>query len=97
MAFGLSTTAPNLEDVTWDRVGAATMSLCLTLSLMVWLGVPARSGRRNHADREPGPVTHALEVWLILMVAVVLLLVQGFAINRLAGLPYPLWAPVRGS
>jgi hypothetical protein len=27
------------------------------------------------------------------MLAVVLLLVQGFLINRLAGLPYPVWAP----
>jgi hypothetical protein len=28
-----------------------------------------------------------------LMVAVVLLVVQGFVINRLAGIPYPTWAP----
>jgi CBS-domain-containing membrane protein len=30
---------------------------------------------------------------VILMVAVVLLVVQGFLINRLAGIPYPVWSP----
>jgi CBS domain-containing membrane protein len=30
---------------------------------------------------------------LILMVAVVLLVAQGFLINRLAGIPYPVWSP----
>jgi hypothetical protein len=27
------------------------------------------------------------------MIAVVLMIVQGIIINRLAGFPYPLWAP----
>jgi hypothetical protein len=31
------------------------------------------------------------------MVAVVLLVVQGFAINRLAGIPYPVWRPAPAS
>jgi hypothetical protein len=29
------------------------------------------------------------------VLGVLLLVVQGFAINRLAGVPYPLWAPKR--
>jgi len=29
----------------------------------------------------------------VLMLAVVLLVIQGFVINRLAGIPYPLWSP----
>jgi CBS domain-containing membrane protein len=29
----------------------------------------------------------------VLMLAVGLMVVQGFVINRLAGLPYPWWAP----
>jgi CBS-domain-containing membrane protein len=35
------------------------------------------------------------EVWQlgVLMVAVVLMVVQAFVINRLAGLDYPRWAP----
>ena len=34
------------------------------------------------------------EQLLVLMVAVVLLVAQGIVINRLAGIPYPLWRPV---
>ena len=32
---------------------------------------------------------------LLLLVAVVLLTLQAFAINRLAGIPYPLWNPIK--
>jgi CBS-domain-containing membrane protein len=96
VVFGLTTTPPDLEDVTWDRVGAATMSLCLTLSLMVWLGVPHAPAGATTLIVSLG-LLRTPEQLAILMVAVVALLVQGFAINRLAGLPYPLWAPVRGS
>jgi CBS domain-containing membrane protein len=32
---------------------------------------------------------------LLLMVAVVLLTLQAFAINRLTGIPYPLWNPIK--
>ena|SRR5438045_2198897 len=32
---------------------------------------------------------------LLLMVAVILLTLQAFAINRAAGIPYPLWNPIR--
>jgi hypothetical protein len=35
--------------------------------------------------REPGQLA-------VLMLAVVLLVIQGFVINRLAGIPYPRWA-----
>ncbi len=90
--FGLTALAPDLEDVTWPRVGAATVALCLTLSLMVWLGVP-------HAPAGATTLIVALglmrtpEQLVILMIAVVLMIVEGFVINRLAGLPYPLWAP----
>jgi CBS-domain-containing membrane protein len=37
------------------------------------------------------------EQLVILMVAVSLLTLQAIAINRLAGLPYPLWAPAPAS
>jgi CBS domain-containing membrane protein len=36
--------------------------------------------------REPGHL-------VVLMLAVTLLVVQGFLINRLAGIDYPIWAP----
>jgi CBS domain-containing membrane protein len=94
VVFGLTATPPDLQDVTWPRVGALALSLALTLSLMAWLGVP-------HAPA--GATTLIVSIGLlrtpeqlsILMLAVVLLVVQGFAINRLAGLPYPVWAPLK--
>jgi CBS-domain-containing membrane protein len=90
--FGLTTAPANLTDVTAPRIGAVTLSLCLTLSLMVWLHVPhAPAGATTLIValgllRTPGQLA-------VLMVAVVLMIAQGIVINRLAGLPYPLWAP----
>lgn len=94
VVFGLTAVKPDLEDVTWARVGAATMSLCLTLSLMVWLGVPHAPAGATTLIVSLG-LMRTPEQLTILMVAVVLLILQGFVINRLAGLPYPVWAPKR--
>ncbi len=90
--FGLTNVGANLEDVTWPRVGAVAVALCLTLSVMVWWGVP-------HAPAGATTLIVALGLmrtpWqlFILMVAVVLMIAQGLAINRLAGLPVPWWSP----
>jgi len=90
--FGLTTARPSLTDVAAPRIGAVTVCLCLTLSLMVWLNVPhAPAGATTlivglGLMRTPGQLT-------VLMIAVVLMIAQGLVINRLARLPYPLWAP----
>ena len=92
VVFGLTTVPPNLENITAARVGALALSLAVTLSLMAWLDVP-------HAPA--GATTLIVSIGLlrtptqlaILMLAVVLLTAQGFVINRLAGLPYPVWKP----
>ena len=93
--FGLTTTPTNLDDVSAPRIGAVTLALCLALSVMVWLNVPhAPAGATTlivalGLMRTPGQLT-------VLMIAVVLMIAQGIAINRLASLPYPLWAPRGG-
>jgi CBS domain-containing membrane protein len=92
VVFGLTDVPPDLEAFTAARVGALALSLALTLSLMAWLDIP-------HAPA--GATTLIISIGLlrtpeqlaILMLAVVLLTVQGYVINRLAGLPYPRWAP----
>lgn len=94
VVFGLTSVPPDLEDVTGTRVGAATMSLCLTLSLMIWLGVPHAPAGATTLIVSLG-LLRTPEQLTILMLAVVLLILQGFAINRFAGLPYPVWAPVK--
>jgi CBS-domain-containing membrane protein len=38
-------------------------------------------------------IFHEPRQLVILMIAVLLLVVQGFIINRVAGIEYPVWAP----
>lgn len=92
--FGL-TDAPAtvVEGVSARRVLAAALSLGLTSGVMVVLG-------RSHPPAGATTLIVSLgllrEPWqlAVLMLAVVLMVVQGFVINRLAGLRYPVWAPV---
>jgi CBS-domain-containing membrane protein len=90
--FGLTTTPPNLSDITAPRIGAVTVSLCLTLSFMVWLNVPHAPAGATTLIVGLGLMRTPVQL-TILMVAVALMILQGMAINRLAMLPYPLWAP----
>ena len=91
--FGLTEAAPAFETgVSAARVGAAAVSLGLTSGLMVWLRVP-------HPPAGATTLIVSLGILLtpgqlaVLMLAVVLLTVQGFVINRLAGIDYPSWRP----
>lgn len=93
LIFGLQAVPADLEDITTARLGAVAFALAITLSVMVWLGVP-------HAPAGATTLIVALGLLrtpsqlVILMAAVVILILQGIAINRLAGIPYPLWRPV---
>jgi CBS domain-containing membrane protein len=95
VAFGLQGAGPAIAvGVTWPRVLAAGLSLGLTSGFMVLLRAP-------HPPAGATTLIIALgilrEPWQlgVLMLAVVLLTVQGFVINRLAGVRYPAWSPVR--
>ncbi len=91
--FGLTAAAPALaSEVTWSRVGAAALSLGLTSGLMVWFRVPHPPAGATTLIvslgilRTPGQLA-------VLMLAVVLLVIQGYVINHVAGIDYPRWAP----
>ena len=93
LLFGLSEAAPALTTgVTVARVGAAALSLGLTSGLMVWLRVPHPPAGATTLIvslgilRTPGQLA-------VLMLAVVLLTIQGFVMNRVAGIDYPPWRP----
>ena len=95
--FGLTTRGPALAvGVDWSNVGAAALSLALTSGAMVWCRVPHPPAGATTLIVSLGILREPWQL-LVLMLAVVLLVVQGFAINRLAGIDYPVWAPSGGS
>jgi CBS-domain-containing membrane protein len=93
VVFGLTHAPPALAtSVTGARVGAAALSLGLTSGAMVLARVPHPPAGATTLIVSLG-IFHEPRQLVVLMIAVVLLVVQGFAINRLAGIDYPVWAP----
>jgi CBS domain-containing membrane protein len=93
--FRLEHSGPALaEGVDGARVGAAALSLGLTSGLMVLLKSPHPPAGATTLIISLGLLTEPVQM-LVLMIAVLLLTGQAFVINRLAGLPYPAWAPPR--
>lgn len=89
--FGLTDAAPALAtSVTLGRVWAAALSLALTSGFMVWLRVPHPPAGATTLIVSLGILREPWQL-LVLMAAVVLLTIQGFVINRLAGIEYPRW------
>ena len=93
LVFGLTNVPANLDAITPARIGALALSLALTLSMMAWLDIPHAPAGATTLIVSIGLLRTPLQL-TILMAAVVLLTVQGFVINRLAGLPYPAWKPL---
>jgi len=92
---GLTMAGPALTvGVTWSRVIAAGLSLGLTAGLMVLLKSPHPPAGATTLIVSLGILRQPWQL-VLLMVAVVLLTLQAIAINRLAGIPYPLWSPIR--
>jgi CBS domain-containing membrane protein len=95
LVTGLTHAGPALTTgVTWPRVIAAALSLGLTSGLMVLLKSPHPPAGATTLIVSLGLITSPYKL-VILMVAVVLLTVQAFVINRAAGIPYPIWNPIR--
>ena len=76
----------------YRRVGAAGLSLGLTSGAMVWAGVPHPPAGATTLIVSLGILRQPAQL-VVLMVAVALLVVQAFVINRLAGIEYPVWSP----
>jgi CBS domain-containing membrane protein len=92
---GLTAAGPALAvGVTWPRVIAAALSLGLTAGVMVLARAPHPPAGATTLIVSLGILTKPWHLGL-LMIAVVLLTVQAFTINRLAGIPYPLWSVVK--
>ncbi|MDE3179309.1 MAG: HPP family protein [Acidobacteriota bacterium] len=79
------------EGVHLHRILAAALSLGLTGALMILLKAAHPPAAATTLIISLGIVTKPFDL-VIIEVAVVLLVLQGFIINRLAGLNYPIWA-----
>lgn len=91
VVFGLTDAPPALAtEVTGGRIGAAALSLALTSAVMVWLRAPHPPAGATTLIVSLG-ILREVDQLAILMLAVVLLTAQGFAINRIAGIAYPVW------
>jgi CBS domain-containing membrane protein len=92
--FGLTAAPPALTGgVDLARAGAAALSLGLTAGIMVLLKVPHPPAGATTLIVSLGIMPHLWQIG-VLMLAVAVLTVQGVVINRLAGIDYPLWAPL---
>lgn len=77
--------------VFWPRILAAALSLSATGALMVLLGVSHPPAGATTLIISLGIISKPREL-VIIEVAVFLLVAQALAINRLAGLAYPVWS-----
>lgn len=92
IVFGLLYVQPDLEDLTWQRIGAVTLSLALTLAVMTWLGVQHAPAAATTLIVGLGLIHDPVHM-VTMMVAVVALIVIAAVINRIHGVRTPLWGP----
>lgn len=74
------------------RVAAAALSLAATGALMIWFKAAHPPAGATTLIISLGAITRPQHM-LVIEVALILLVLQAIAINRLAGLDYPLWRP----
>ena len=92
---GLTAAGPALVvGVSWPRIIAAALSLGLTAGLMVILKSPHPPAGATTLIVSLGILVKPWQL-LLLMIAVIILTLQAIIINRLAGIPYPLWSPAQ--
>lgn len=91
LLFGLAHAPPAIATgVDLPRVGAAALSLAATGAVMILLKAPHPPAGATTLIISLGIVTKPFNLFVI-EIAVALLTIQAFVINRLAGLDYPLW------
>ncbi len=92
LLFGLQHAPPAMmTGVDLSRVGAAALSLASTGALMILLKSAHPPAGATTLIISLGIVTKPFHL-LVIEIAVAIMTLQAIAINRLAGLDYPLWA-----
>lgn len=90
--FGLTHAPPATQVMGFHRLLAASLSLALTGALMILLKSAHPPAGATTLIISLGIVTRPFYL-VVIEIAVAALTLQAIAINRLAGLDYPLWAP----
>jgi uncharacterized membrane protein (DUF4010 family) len=90
--FGLRDAAPDLEDLTPQRLGAVIVALALTLAVMTWVGVPHAPAGATTLIVALG-LLHTPRHLALMMLSVLVMVVAGYVINRMHGDRPPLWSP----
>lgn len=88
-AFAVTGVGPHVG-ISWPEILAAALSLSTTGALMVLLDVSHPPAGATTLIISLGIISKPRDL-VIIEVAVFLLVAQALVINRLAGLPYPLW------
>ncbi|HEY0132615.1 MAG TPA: HPP family protein [Nannocystis sp.] len=97
LLLGLEHAAPAIMTGVDDpRIFAAALSLALTGAIMILLDAAHPPAGATTLIISLGIMTHPVDL-LVIEVAVALLIVQAFVINRLAGVDYPVWRAARSS
>lgn len=89
---GLRDASPDLDQISWARLWACAIALGLTCGLMPLFGVAHPPAAATTLIVALGLLRTPLQLTVV-MVAVALLVAQGLAVNRLAGIAYPWWRP----
>lgn len=89
---GIASTVGMHPGIYWPRILAAAISLSVTGALMVLFRVSHPPAGATTLIVSLGIISQPLHL-VTIEVAVFLLVLQAFLINRLAGIPYPMWAP----
>lgn len=92
VVFGLQGTPPDIFDLSLLRVGAVILALTVAFGLMVGLGFPHAPAGASAMIVALGIIKTPLDL-SIMVLAVVLVVISAFAINRLAGIDVPVWSP----
>ena len=94
LVFGLADVpGAGLGIITWPRLGAAALSIGVTIGLMEFWNVPHAPAGATTMIVSLGLMSEWWQLG-ILMAAVVALVMLGWAINHIVGIPYPIWRPV---
>ena len=90
LVFGLVDVAPDLTDLDWTRLGSILLGLALAIGLIMGLRTLHVPGVATALVVAMGLLSRPQD-WAFMLIGVVTVTVIAVAINRIVGIPHPLW------